>query len=137
MKPANNTDLTRQWLIRSQRDFETAQTLGEHDLRDTAVYHCQQCAEKVIKAFLIFHGINFERTHDVETLIIHAAGVNSQFLSIQIDGGLLTPFATAFRYPTEPFFDSPSRVEFEVALAAMQHIYSFVLAALPDEVHPS
>jgi len=34
-----------------------------------AVYHCQQAAEKAVKAFLVHHGKTYERTHDIEVLV--------------------------------------------------------------------
>ena len=34
-----------------------------------ACYNSQQCAEKVIKAFLVFKGITFQYTHDLRTLV--------------------------------------------------------------------
>ncbi|MDB9535728.1 HEPN domain-containing protein [Dolichospermum planctonicum CS-1226] len=45
---------TRQWLIKSQRDLKAAYVLlnNEESLLDAVVYHCQQAAEKALKAYL-------------------------------------------------------------------------------------
>jgi HEPN domain-containing protein len=37
-----------------------------------AVYHCQQSAEKAVKAFLIYQGKAHEKTHDIEVLYVRA-----------------------------------------------------------------
>ncbi len=57
----------QRWLIKSQRDLGSARRLmeGDEPYLDTAVYHCQQAAEKALKAFLTYHDIVFEKTHDL------------------------------------------------------------------------
>ena len=45
----------RQWLHKADHDLRSAVLLmsgDEEPLLDTAVYHCQQAAEKVLKAYL-------------------------------------------------------------------------------------
>jgi len=44
----------QQWLLKSQRDLKVANILidNEESLLDAVVYHCQQCAEKALKAYL-------------------------------------------------------------------------------------
>lgn len=46
---------------------------------DTAIYHCQQAAEKAVKGFLAFHDHRLERSHDVERLVGLAAGYEASF----------------------------------------------------------
>jgi HEPN domain-containing protein len=68
-------DLIRAWLIKSRNDLDTARQISllpEGHL-DTAIYHCQQAAEKAIKAFLAFHDHELERTHDLKRLLQIAA----------------------------------------------------------------
>lgn len=59
------------WLLKAQRDLFAARRLsGEEDpFLDIAVYHCQQSAEKSIKAYLVSQDQRFEKTHDLEVLI--------------------------------------------------------------------
>jgi HEPN domain-containing protein len=49
--------LVQGWLIKAQNDLATARKLAEHPnpLLDTAIYQCQQAAEKAVKAFLPSH----------------------------------------------------------------------------------
>lgn len=46
--------LVRDWLIRARQDLKAAHVLaaGPEPLLDTAIYHCQQAAEKAVKAWL-------------------------------------------------------------------------------------
>jgi HEPN domain-containing protein len=55
------------WMIKAWRDLETAHRAAEGapPLYDVAVYHCQQAAEKAVKAFLVHRGKPYERTHDI------------------------------------------------------------------------
>ena len=61
----------RNWLIKSQHDLGSARRLmeGDEPYLDTAVYHCQQAVEKALKAFLTYHDIVFEKTHDLTELL--------------------------------------------------------------------
>ncbi|MBM3333701.1 HEPN domain-containing protein [Candidatus Sumerlaeota bacterium] len=128
--------LVQAWLIKASRDLASARTLAyaENPLLDTAIYHCQQAAEKAVKGFLVFHDIRFEKIHLVGKLVALAATVVPQFAAYEERAEFLTPFATTFRYPGEALdvaFD-----EFEEALQNAEDLYAFVLSLLPKEVRP-
>ena len=55
------------WLEKARHDLETARRVvaGDPPITDTAVYHCQQAAEKALKAFLIDQGQPIFKTHDL------------------------------------------------------------------------
>lgn len=57
------------WLRYAREDLEVAEMIIEHEqaLR-VACFHAQQCAEKAVKASLIFLGISFRKVHDLELL---------------------------------------------------------------------
>ncbi|MBI3242452.1 MAG: HEPN domain-containing protein [Chloroflexi bacterium] len=95
--------LVQNWLIKAQHDLATARKLsvGPDPYLDTAIYHCQQAAEKAVKAFLVFRDQRFEKVHDVRLLIEIAAMLESSLLPWLDTGERLTPYATAFRYPGE------------------------------------
>lgn len=63
--------LVRAWLLRGWHDLESAHALAELErpLLDTAIYHCQQTAEKVLKGFLAYHDEPLIKTHDVRFLV--------------------------------------------------------------------
>jgi len=130
------TELTRSWLVKAYRDLLSAEKLGnvQAPLLDTAAYHCQQTAEKAIKAFLLFHDIRFEKTHDIEALILQASTIDPDFADHLDDGQILTPFATEFRYPGE--FLEPDPDEFAEAYQTASEFYHFVLSKLPPQTHP-
>ncbi|BAZ81238.1 HEPN domain-containing protein [Sphaerospermopsis kisseleviana CS-549] len=61
----------RQWIIKSQRDIKVARILIENEvsLLDAVVYHCQQSAEKALKAYLTYQDLVFKKTHDLGVLV--------------------------------------------------------------------
>lgn len=126
-------ELTRNWLNKAKRDLLSARQLAEGGvpLLDTAAYHCQQAAEKAIKAYLVFHDVRFEKTHDLDVLLSQADKIDPAFSVCRESGRVLTPLAVEFRYPGE--FTEPEPDEYREAFTAAEWIYNFVVDHLPDE----
>ena len=60
------------WTEKAEHDFLAAEhslELAEQGLTDIVCYHCQQCAEKYLKALLLYRGVAFPRTHDLRLLL--------------------------------------------------------------------
>jgi HEPN domain-containing protein len=129
-------DLLKAWLIKAQNDLAAARKLSAEpdSYLDMAIYHCQQAAEKAIKAFLVFHDQRFDKTHDLEVLIGLAQKYETRFSTFLNAAVLLTPYAAMFRYPGD--FIEPTREQFDEALNAANNVWRFVLSVLPAEVHP-
>jgi len=63
-------------------------------------YHSQQCAEKYIKAYLLYHDVDFPYTHNISTLIelcLPFVDLNEKLASAKE----LSKYAVAVRYPTD------------------------------------
>jgi HEPN domain-containing protein len=132
-------ELVRAWLIKSRNDLTTARQIGAlpDGPLDTAIYHCQQAAEKAVKGFLAFHDHRLERSHDVERLVALSAVYDASFLNWEDAAITLTPYATAYRYPGESATLQPGRVEFDEALQLATNLVAFVRSLLPAEVQPN
>ncbi|HEV7927091.1 MAG TPA: HEPN domain-containing protein [Verrucomicrobiae bacterium] len=126
------------WMVKAWRDLETARRAagGKPPFYDVAVYHCQQAAEKAVKAFLVHHGKPYEKTHDIEVLADLAGELNSTFSTLAEAADALTPYATRFRYPNATFAVEPQPAEYNEALSHAQAVYDFVLKLLPVEARP-
>jgi HEPN domain-containing protein len=60
------------WTEKAEHDFlaaEHAMELAQEGLTDTVCFHCQQCAEKYLKALLLYRAVVFPRTHDLRLLL--------------------------------------------------------------------
>ena len=132
------TSEAKAWMVKAWRDLETARraATGEPPFYDVAVYHCQQSAEKAVKAFLVHHGKAYEKTHDIEVLVDLASEIEAGFGKLTDAADALTPYATRFRYPNSTFAVEPKPAEYNEALQHAQTIYDFVLNLLPKEARP-
>jgi HEPN domain-containing protein len=77
-----------------------------------AAYHCQQAAEKLVKAVLTAERIKFPYSHDIEAL----AALLPQDHSLRprlARLAELTIYAVAYRYPVEDEFAPPSPEDLE------------------------
>ena len=94
---------TKEWVRKAEADLVIAQrsSQGKVPLHDGVCFHCQQCAEKYLKALLEELGRAIPRTHNlddvVNLLLVHYPGLRS------LRRGLifLTNFAVETRYPGE------------------------------------
>lgn len=118
-------ELTAAWLEKARRDLEAALRLikCENPLSDIGVYHCQQAAEKALKAWLTSRDIVFQKTHDIELLLTQCVPLEPGFNALQMQAGELTPFATEFRYPGDYVEPTPDRAL--QALKFAEEIYLF------------
>ena len=128
-------ELVRSWLTKAASDLRSARLLGaaEEAPLDTAIYHCQQTAEKAVKAFLVHSGITPEKTHDIRKLTLEAIAHEPRFNELMDMAAALTPYAWEFRYPDDLSETYPTREEFDEALQHTQAIYDFVVNLLPAE----
>jgi HEPN domain-containing protein len=95
--------ITREWVRKADADYRLAAKLakGSEPFHDQLCFHCQQSAEKYLKALLEELAQAIPRTHilsDLLTLLIpHHPGLRS----LQRGLKLLTRFAVGSRYPGE------------------------------------
>ena len=105
MKPPEviKEEFTREWVRKAEIDFKTAGHLchGGPDFAEGTAFHSQQAAEKYLKAFLVWHQIEFQKTHDIEALLRLAEKVNDKLPEILREAVILTPYGVDYRYPGE------------------------------------
>ncbi len=106
------------WVEKGENDFRNAEyvlTLVENCPFDTVSYHCQQCAEKYLKAALICQNVEFPRTHDL--VVLFNLLNKSEPLTLRIeDIQPLNRYSIEARYPGnwEPIEESEARAAFEM-----------------------
>ncbi len=114
-------EVTSEWVSKAEEDFHSADALlhtVEIPLASTASFHCQQCAEKYLKAFLQDHAVRFERKHDMLPLLDLCVQIDKGFEKLEADLKSLERYAVAIRYPgasasvevAESAFDAAERV---------------------------
>ncbi len=92
-------DVARGWLLKADSDLANAGLcLGAGKALDTACFHCQQAAEKALKAYLIAKSVKFPFVHDLKRLLGYCAKIDPAFDLLEARALRLTPFAVATRY---------------------------------------
>ena len=114
-------EVTNEWISKAEGDYRSADVLL-HQIEipeiDTACFHCQQCAEKYVKAFLTEHDIDFPRDHGLVRLLTLCLAVDENFENIRDNLRRLENYGVIIRYPglTVPLemaheaFENASRV---------------------------
>ncbi len=118
----------RSWIAHAEDDFESAKVLirRKKPLLYSACFHAQQCAEKYIKAVLIFKDQGFPKVHDLNTLddLCSGAGV---FLGMdKANLARLSAYAVMSRYPG----DEPTAEETKAAIETAKAIRRFARSYL-------
>ncbi|MEK7398015.1 MAG: HEPN domain-containing protein [Candidatus Poribacteria bacterium] len=91
-----------EWVSYAEDDLLLANyglTLAEKCPYRLIAYHAQQCAEKYLKAYLIFCGIDFPYTHDISELLELCGYTGVNWVDELQEAEELTLYATATRYP--------------------------------------
>jgi len=124
----------QQWMTKARHDVESARLLlaGDPQILDTAVYHCQQTAEKAFKAYLTLQDSPFMKAHDLTVLVKQCMDADASFDALVEISEILTPYATAFRYPGDVL--EPDPLDAEEALVSAEKVFDFVLEKLPDTI---
>ena len=72
MLPADEASKTMvaRWIGKADTDYRTAERLIRDAglFREPIAFHCQQAAEKYLKAFLVSRRVEFAKTHDLRHL---------------------------------------------------------------------
>ena len=125
------TEFTRDWIRKAEIDFKTADHLFQSgpDFAEGAAFHSQQAAEKYLKAFLVWHQIEFPKTHDIEALLKLAGRTDDKIPEILREAIILTPYGVDYRYPGE--YPEVSRSDAERALRLADHVRAEVRSRLP------
>ena len=123
-----------QWLIKAEHDIGSARCLlsGDNPYLDTAVYHCQQAAEKSLKAYLTLKAMPFQKIHDLSFLVEQCKELDIEFEQLKNITSILTPYAIAFRYPGDVIEPDPRDADEALRLAV--EVFDFVLNKMPDNV---
>ena len=99
MKPT-----TVEWTTKAEGDFATAgRELRVRKLPnyDAVCFHCQQCAEKYLKAVLQEHNKQIPKIHNLIELMLLCEEVDGSFEILRADLVSVERFSVRVRYPGE------------------------------------
>jgi HEPN domain-containing protein len=117
----------KEWLAYAEMDLGTAKLLliSPHTFLLPALYHTQQCAEKALKAFLVFKDINPEKVHDLIRLINKCMQIDQEFSVLKCHAVELNPYISGARYP-DSCLPMPHTSTVEASIKSATIILEFV-----------
>src|SRR6056297_1966835 len=115
----DKAEYIKNWLFKANEDISVINDLinfGTEYYTSTICFLAQQATEKFLKAFLVYHNIDFPRTHDVDYLISECQKINQNAFNIDLKS--LTDFGVSVRYPDDFYIpDVKEALEYkEIAL---------------------
>jgi len=89
------------WVAKADSDrLNIENNLGAERIPwDTVCYHAQQIAEKMLKACLVFRGVQPPKTHDLLRLLRDCQKSGTDLSDLADDCSLLLQYAALSRYP--------------------------------------
>ena len=122
-------DETRGWIERAQGDLRAAEICAP-ELPATALFHCQQAAEKYLKAYLTWNQKVFRKTHELRELAAACALIDPASKSTLAPAEALSKYAWQFRYPGAPY--EPDAQEAAAGLTLAEQVRAAIVSRLPQ-----
>ncbi len=121
-----------EWLRNADMDQAVAERLmtDEVPFCNAITFHCQQAAEKYLKALLTFWDIEFPKTHVLAMLLGLVETRDEALAKSLMDVIILTPYGAEMRYPGDRPDASVEEAQNAVHLARM--VRDAILPLLPD-----
>jgi HEPN domain-containing protein len=139
MKPPEEVkrEFVQQRLAKAGADLRVSRYLlgGAANLSYGAAFHAQQAAEKFLKAVLVWHQVEFSKTHDIGRLVDLVRTADATLADLVRDGVALTPYGVEVRYPGD--LPEPTPAEAREAVALAERVRQAVLQHLPPDVGPT
>ena len=123
--------VVNEWIAKADEDyfFTKKHIQSEDSFFAPLCFHCQQAAEKYLKAFLIFREQPLRKTHDLVDLIRLCVSVDASFEELREFAVLINPYYVDTRYPAMWPVGS-SQQEAYTTLEAAGTVREFVLNKL-------
>jgi len=99
-------EVYNEWAEIAERDYDLAKKIFDlhWPKQNTSIcFHCQQSAEKYLKAYLAYHNEPIVKTHILKELIEVCVKYDKDFDTLRAFCTYLTPFAVQIRYPDSTF----------------------------------
>ena len=92
--------IVEEWLQAAQKDLKIAtEDIDKRERFEDVGFHCQQAAEKFLKAYIVAYELPFTKTHDLAVLLETCVKKDADVEKLRTQSRLLTPFYLGARYP--------------------------------------
>lgn len=96
-----DASIIREWLEKAEEDYGFVSHVisDEETFFAPLCFHCQQAAEKHLKAFLIAKGRPLRKIHSLKALLRECSEIDGDFGQLSTDSKELDPYYIDTRYP--------------------------------------
>jgi HEPN domain-containing protein len=124
-------ELAKQWLAKAENDLLDADnSLSSVRIPfDMVCFHCQQAAEKMLKAYLIANNTPYPITNDLLEILEKILPLNSNARELEDILAFLTPYAVQIRYPS--MYSMPSAKDAAKARKAAAQVRQWLESVCP------
>lgn len=125
-------EVSKQWIAKAKNDLLNVDNnlKAEEIPFDTVCFHCQQAAEKLLKAYLVANGNSYPASHDLILILEKILLLNVSAEVLRNDLALLMPYAVEIRYPDDWFM--PTEEDAKEAREAVSHVTLWLQGVLPE-----
>ena len=130
----DNLSHARGWFLKADSDLAAAHHIVDGDGPfDTACFHAQQAAERLLKGLLAYGGRPIPLVHDLDELHDLCLATDLAPTIARLDLTALTPYAVHLRYELAFW---PDRETAEESIALAEELRAAVLETVPEEARP-
>ncbi len=129
---SEETEIAKQWLAKATSDLLNADNnlKAENIPYDTVCFHCQQAAEKILKAYLVARGKEYPISHDLLLILEQITSLDPKAEQLRDTLILLMPYAVEVRYPDD--YSMPSAEDTRQARQAAQEVHDWLKETCPE-----
>jgi len=127
------SEFVREWLSKANADLLASRHLlkEESKLAFVSAFHAQQAVEKALKALLVWHQIEFPKTHDIRRLLDLLTSPEPELSKELDEASSLTDYAIEHRYPAD--IPEPTVSQAKEAIELAERVVNEVLSRLPSK----
>jgi HEPN domain-containing protein len=120
-------EYVQDWFVKAANDLKIArrEMQAEDAASDAVCFHFQQAAEEVLKAWLVWHDVQYKPTHNIEVLLAACGQLDPEFRRLR-HVEALTPYAVEIRYADD--FYMPTADEMREAAGLAHAAWDLVVA---------
>jgi len=113
-------EIAKLWFQKAKNDLLNAEKVPY----DTVCFHCQQAAEKLLKAYLVVNKKTYPITHDLFFILENILPLNNTAEQLRDALAILMPYAVEIRYPDDFFM--PNEQDAKEARAAVGEVLKWI-----------
>jgi HEPN domain-containing protein len=99
-----NRKIVEEWFQKADEDYGFASSVIEDSPYYAQIcFHYQQAAEKYLKAFIVFHELEFKKIHDLVVLLNICCSKEPSLSELEENCNFLNGFYNDTRYPVHLF----------------------------------